>query len=79
MPINPQAPADGQKDHVLMMDLGPAKRVKPKVTSLGKRNFEPIEREAVVIRPAIGLASAAVPPLSPEAARKPECSLTTWC
>ncbi len=37
------------EDHILLMDLGPAKNVQPRVTSLGKRNFEPIERQAVVI------------------------------
>lgn len=36
------------QDHVLMMDLGIADKVTPRVVSLGK-NFEPITREAVII------------------------------
>jgi len=35
-------------DHVLIMDLGPADVVSPRVTSLGK-DFSPITREAVVV------------------------------
>lgn len=35
-------------DHVLMMDLGPADRVVPRVVSLGK-DFQPVTREPVVI------------------------------
>ena len=37
-----------QADHVLLVDLGPAERVEPRVTSLGK-DFQPIKREPVVI------------------------------
>jgi len=36
------------EDHVLIMDLGPAESVRPRVTSLGK-DFSPITREAVVV------------------------------
>jgi CRISPR-associated protein Cas2 len=36
------------KDHVVIMDLGPAQQVSPRVVSLG-RAFEPILREAIVI------------------------------
>lgn len=35
-------------DHVVVMDLGPADRVVPRVTSLGK-NFTPLGREAVIV------------------------------
>ena len=35
-------------DHVLMLDLGPADQVKPKVTSLGK-TFEAVAREPVIV------------------------------
>lgn len=36
------------EDHVLIMDLGPADSVKPRVHSLG-RVFEPVAREAVIV------------------------------
>lgn len=36
------------QDHVLMLDLGLAESVKPRVVSLGK-DFKPVEREPVVI------------------------------
>jgi len=36
------------KDHVLILDLGPADQVKPSVRSLGK-NYEPLKREAVIV------------------------------
>lgn len=39
---------DRDKDHVLIMDLGPADNVEFAVESLGK-TFSPIERRAVVI------------------------------
>lgn len=35
-------------DHVLMLDLGPAENVEPRVVSLGK-TFEVVVREAVVV------------------------------
>jgi CRISPR-associated protein Cas2 len=39
---------DGREDHVLIVDIGPADSVNPKVTSLG-RKFEGIERRAVIV------------------------------
>jgi CRISPR-associated protein Cas2 len=36
------------KDHVLILDLGPADQVKPSVRSLGK-TYEPLKREAVIV------------------------------
>lgn len=36
------------EDHVLMVDIGPAEQVAPRVRSLGKR-FEAVERRAVVV------------------------------
>lgn len=38
----------GGEDHVLIVDIGPAESVAPKVRSLGKA-FEPIERKATVV------------------------------
>jgi CRISPR-associated protein Cas2 len=38
----------GREDHVLILDLGPADRVDPRVESLGK-TFEQVQRTAVVI------------------------------
>lgn len=35
-------------DHVVMVDVGPAEKVEPRVISLGK-SFRPIEREAVIV------------------------------
>lgn len=39
---------DGEADHVLILDLGPAEDIELAVESLGKV-FEPIERRAVII------------------------------
>jgi len=36
-------------DHVVIVDLGPAENVKPKVVSLGKAGFTPIQREAIIV------------------------------
>jgi CRISPR-associated protein Cas2 len=36
-------------DHVLVIDLGPAERVDPRVISLGRRTFEPLTREPVIV------------------------------
>lgn len=36
------------KDHIIMLDLGPAEGIVPRVTSLGKA-YRPIEREVVVV------------------------------
>lgn len=35
-------------DHIVMLDLGPASAVKPKVVSLGKE-FLPVEREPTIV------------------------------
>ncbi len=47
-----QALLDGiihhKEDHVLMLDLGPADQVRPRVISLGK-SFEPVVREPVIV------------------------------
>jgi CRISPR-associated protein Cas2 len=37
------------EDHVLIVDLGPADRVEPRVQSLGKRSFVPIERVPTIV------------------------------
>lgn len=37
-----------QHDALLVIDLGPADRVKPRVTALGGR-FEPVKRQAVIV------------------------------
>ncbi len=36
------------EDHILIMDLGPAESVEPKIESMGKK-FDYIRREAIVI------------------------------
>lgn len=35
-------------DHVVMLDLGPADAVKPRVVSLGK-SFDPVRREPIIV------------------------------
>lgn len=37
-----------REDHVIIMDLGPADAIRPKVRSIGKA-FSPIERRAVIV------------------------------
>jgi len=37
-----------EEDHLMIMDLGPADSVSPKVRSVGKR-FEPVQREATIV------------------------------
>lgn len=37
------------EDQVLVIDLGGADQVEPKVSSLGKRAFAPVEREPVIV------------------------------
>lgn len=37
------------EDHVMVMDIGVADAVAPKVRSLGKRKFEPIERVPIIV------------------------------
>lgn len=39
---------DHSEDHVIMMDLGVADSVKPRVQSLGK-GFEPVEKGAIIV------------------------------
>lgn len=46
--IKIEAIVDLRHDHVLLMDLGPADRVKPRVESIGKR-FAAVRREAIVV------------------------------
>lgn len=36
-------------DHVMIVDVGPADGVAPRVLSLGKSRFEPVERAAIVV------------------------------
>lgn len=35
-------------DHVILMDLGPAETISPRVTSLGK-DFEPLQRAPIIV------------------------------
>lgn len=37
------------EDHVLVIDLGPADAVKPKIESLGKRSFTAVEHEPIIV------------------------------
>ena len=37
------------EDHVMVIDVGPAESVTPRVQSLGKRRFDPVERAAIVV------------------------------
>ena len=37
------------EDHVMIIDVGPAEHVEPKVRSIGKRGFEAIERTPVIV------------------------------
>jgi CRISPR-associated protein Cas2 len=37
-----------REDHVLLMDLGPAESVDPRVTSLGKA-FQAVQRESIIV------------------------------
>jgi CRISPR-associated protein Cas2 len=39
---------DCREDHVLIMDLGPAESVSPRVSSIGKE-FDPVGRESIVV------------------------------
>lgn len=39
---------DLEEDHVLLVDLGPAENVRPRIRSLGKV-FEPVSHESVII------------------------------
>ena len=37
------------EDHVMVIDVGPAENVEPKIHNLGKRSFERIERVPVIV------------------------------
>ena len=37
------------QDHVILLDLGPANSVALHVVSLGKRGFDPLEREIIIV------------------------------
>jgi len=37
------------EDHVLVIDLGSAERLVPRVISLGKKGFEPVTKEPVIV------------------------------
>jgi CRISPR-associated protein Cas2 len=37
------------EDHVLIVDLGAAEQVEPRISSLGKRPFAPVERAPVIV------------------------------
>lgn len=43
------ATIDTSEDHVLIVDLGLAEKVEPRVQSIGKRGFDPIERKVVIV------------------------------
>lgn len=36
-------------DHVMLVDVGPADSVKPRIQSLGKTGFTPIERTPIIV------------------------------
>lgn len=38
-----------REDHVLIVDIGPADKIAPRIISLGKQTFAPIEREPIII------------------------------
>jgi CRISPR-associated protein Cas2 len=48
MALRLEAAIHAREDHVLILDLGPADQVDPRVESLG-RSFETIKRTAIVI------------------------------
>lgn len=37
------------EDHVVIMDVGMAERIKPRITSLGKADYEPVSREPTIV------------------------------
>lgn len=37
------------EDHVVIMDVGLAERIKPRITSLGKTDYEPVAREPTIV------------------------------
>ncbi len=40
---------DQKDDHVVIIDVGVLENVHPRVVSLGKRTFKPVEREPVIV------------------------------
>lgn len=38
-----------KEDHVVIIDVGPAERVAPRVVSLGKRPYKPVAREPTIV------------------------------
>lgn len=36
-------------DHVMIIDVGPAEGIAPRIQSLGKRRYDPVERAAIVV------------------------------
>lgn len=38
-----------KEDHVVIIDLGNADSVEPKIVSLGKRAYKPVKREPVIV------------------------------
>lgn len=37
------------EDHIVLIDLGPAEKVAPRVVSLGKSGFDPIDHAPVIV------------------------------
>ncbi len=44
-----QSTISSSEDHVIVIDIGPADRCEPRVHSIGKGHFEPIERKPVIV------------------------------
>jgi len=38
-----------KEDHVLVLDIGPAASVTPRIISLGKHGFEPVQRQPIIV------------------------------
>ena len=38
-----------REDHVIILDVGPADHIRPRVVSLGKTDFKPLEHKPVII------------------------------
>lgn len=45
----PETLLNREEDHVMIIDVGPAESVKPRVHSLGKRGFDPLGRAPVIV------------------------------
>lgn len=37
------------EDHVVIIDVGPADNVEPRIVSLGKRGYTPVAREPIIV------------------------------